>query len=106
MLFVIGIYGLVWQEIEAESEWRVSGNHYYLYSLFTRSCKTPSPTVLIIALFFYLHLLFSNFQLRLENLVRVEPGTTYVDLVTTFSDENDNEVNGPDVRYYFYRPNK
>ena len=38
--------------------------------------------------------------LRLKQLVKAEPSATYVDLVTTFADEDDNEVNGPDVRYF------
>jgi len=37
---------------------------------------------------------------KLAQLVKADPSAMYVDLVATFADEDDKEVNGPDVRFY------
>jgi hypothetical protein len=38
---------------------------------------------------------------RMSQLIKHEPNAKYVDLILTFADEGDNDVNGPMVRYFF-----
>lgn len=60
----------------------------------------------VIFIFFYVHFHFLLCTLvlivlnRLAKLVKAEAGVEYVDLVATFADQDDKEVEGPEVRFF------